>query len=61
MKKSLIAIAVLYAVSGSVLVKAADVETIYTSRIHNNTAWEKHKVLTSDALNKGGGNIYHKF
>lgn len=60
MKKSLIAIAVLYAVSGSVLVKAADVETIYTSRIHNNTAWEEHKVLTSDALNRGG-NIYHKF
>lgn len=58
MKKSLIAIAVLYAVSGSVLVKAADVETIYTSKTHNeNLEWEKHEVLTSDALNEGGGSI----
>ena len=51
MKKSLIAIAVLYAVSGSVLVKAADVETIYTSGL---PVGEKHEVLTSDALNEGG-------
>lgn len=60
MKKSLITIAVLCAVSGSVLVKAADVETIYTSKIHNNSLWEEHEVLTSDAL-KREGNIYHRF
>lgn len=55
MKKSLIAIAVLYAVSGSVLVKAADVETIYTSKFPSEGLFEKHEVLTSDALNDGGG------